>query len=89
MISLGLYFNLDSLSYFLDDEEVSAYYVNDSDFFFFLRKDIVDKLLESENGILWLRLEENRTVMGTVPKDIEQPQKRYSHIVSDCIYPNN
>lgn len=87
--SLGLYFNLDSLSYFLDDEEVSAYYVNDSDFFFFLRKDIVDKLLESENGILWLRLEENRTVMGTVPKDIEQPQKRYSHIVSDCIYPNN
>lgn len=51
--------------------------------------DIVDRFLEQENGKLWIRLEENRTVMGSVPKDIEQPQKRYSHIVTDCIYLNN
>lgn len=86
--SLGLEFNLDSLSYFLNEEEVSAYYVNDSDFFFFMRKDVVDDLLELEKAKLWYRLEENRTIIGKIPENINQPSERYKHIATDCFYPS-
>lgn len=68
--------------------EVSAYYVNDSDFFFFLRKDIVDKLLEKKSAKLWVRLEENRTILGNVPGHVNQPSERYKHISTDCFYTN-
>lgn len=86
--SLGLEFNLDSLSYFLNEEEVSAYYVNASDFFFFMRKDVVDDLLELEKAKLWYRLEENRTIIGKIPENINQPSERYKHIATDCFYPS-
>lgn len=48
---LKLTFDIDRLAYIFANEEVSASFICDDSTFFFLRKDIVDKLLKMKNPI--------------------------------------
>lgn len=50
-------------------EEVSAYYVNDTDMFFYLRKDVVDEIQERCNSKIRLHIYENRIADKDLPED--------------------
>ena len=83
---LELTFDMDRLAYTFANEEVSTWFICDDSMFFFLRKDIVDKLLEMKKSYLYIQMEEHRSIIGKLPDTIEEPEIRYNHKVSHKSY---
>ena len=79
---LELTFDVDRLAYTFANEDVSTSFICDDSMFFFLRKDIVDKLLEMKKSYLYFRMEEHRSIIGKLPPTIKVPEIRYNHKVS-------
>lgn len=84
---LELTFDMDRQAYTFANEEVSTWFICDDSMFFFLRKDIVDKLLEMKKSYLYFRMEEHRSIIGKLPHAIEDPGIHYNHKVSYNSYP--
>ena len=84
---LKLTFDVDRLAYTFANEEVSTWFICDDSMFFFLRKDIVDKLLEMKKSYLYFRMEEHRSIIGKLPHAIEDLGIHYNHKVSYNSYP--
>ena len=79
---LKLTFDIDRLAYIFANEEVSASFICDDSTFFFLRKDIVDKLLKMKKSYLYIQMEEHRSITGKLPPNIEEPEMCYNKRVS-------
>ena len=79
---LELTFDIDRLAYIFANEEVSASFICDDSTFFFLRKDIVDKLLKMKKSYLYIQMEEHRSIIGKLPPNIEEPEMCYNKRVS-------
>lgn len=79
---LELTFDIDRLAYIFANEEVSASFICDDSTFFFLRKDIVDKLLKMKKSYLYIQMEEHRSITGKLPSNIEEPEMCYNKRVS-------
>lgn len=84
---LELTFDMERQAYIFVNEEVSTSFICDDSMFFFLRKDIVDKLLEMKKSYLYIQMEEHRSIIGKLPHDIEDPGIHYNHKVSYNSYP--
>lgn len=54
--------DIDSMEYLLNGEVVSVHYINETDQFFYLRKDVVDMILSKFRGKLRHHLYERRMV---------------------------
>ena len=83
---LELTFDMDRLAYTFANEDVSTSFICDDSMFFFLRKDVVDKLLEMKKSYLYIQMEEHRSIIGKLPHAIEEPEIRYNHKVSHNSY---
>lgn len=83
---LGLLFDVKSLSYYLKDEKVSEHYVCDSGFFFYLRKDIVDRILENYNAKLYSQIYESRIVDSSLPEKAPEMSEKYKNNKASCFY---
>ena len=83
---LELTFDVDRLAYTFANEDVSTSFIGDDSMFFFLRKDVVDKLLEMKKSYLYIQMEEHRSIIGKLPDTIEAPEIRYNHKVSHNSY---
>ena len=83
---LELTFDVDRLTYTFANEDVSTSFIGDDSMFFFLRKDVVDKLLEMKKSYLYIQMEEHRSIIGKLPDTIEEPEIRYNHKVSHNSY---
>lgn len=83
---LELTFDMDRLAYTFANEDVSTSFICDDSMFFFLRKDVVDKLLEMKKSYLYIQMEEHRSIIGKLPDTIEEPEIRYNHKVSHNSY---
>lgn len=83
---LELTFDVDRLAYTFANEDVSTSFIGDDSMFFFLRKDVVDKLLEMKKSYLYIQMEEHRSIIGKLPDTIEEPEIRYNHKVSHKSY---
>lgn len=83
---LELTFDVDRLAYTFANEDVSTSFIYDDSMFFFLRKDVVDKLLEMKKSYLYIQMEEHRSIIGKLPDTIEEPEIRYNHKVSHKSY---
>lgn len=83
---LGLEFDMNRMSYILDGEEVSAYYDNDTDFFFYLRKDVVDRILEMHNVKLRFHYYEYRAVGAKLPESVPLIKDRFKQVDEDAFY---
>ena len=84
---LELTFDMERQTYIFANEEVSTSFICDDSMFFFLRKDIVDKLLEMKKSYLYIQMEEHRSIIGKLPHAIEDPGIHYNHKVSYNSYP--
>lgn len=85
---VGLIFDMGRMSYYKGEEEVSAYYVNDSDMFFYLRKDIVDKILERFDSKIRHHIYEYRMVDKDLPADAPEISDQFVQHDEDCFYDN-
>lgn len=83
---LELTFDVDRLAYTFANEDVSTSFIGDDSMFFFLRKDVVGKLLEMKKSYLYIQMEEHRSIIGKLPDTIEEPEIRYNHKVSHKSY---
>ena len=84
---LELTFDVDRLAYTFANEDVSTSFIGNDSMFFFLRKDVVDKLLEKRKSYLYIQMEEHRSIIGKLPDVIEDPGIHYNHKVSYNSYP--
>lgn len=84
---LGLRFDVNSMAYYDKEGRVaSAYYVNDTDQFFYVRKDVVDALLTKKKACLRLHICENRIVNYELPKALDTLSTKASDKVANLIY---
>lgn len=86
-LELGLRFDVNTMTYYDKDGHVATmYYINDTDMFFYLRKDMVDTLLAQKKACLRLHIFENRTVSRELPEAIKAPKSLYKDSKADVIY---
>lgn len=83
---IGLSFDIPKMTYFKGEEEVSAYYVNDTDLFFYLRKDIVDEILSLTGSKIRHHIYERRMVDEKLPANAPNVKNRYVQYEEDCFY---
>ncbi len=83
---LGLELDAVSMEYTHNGEIVSAHYVNETDHFFYLRKDIVDTILKEYNGKIRHHLYERRIVNEKLPEGVPAVGKRYIENEKDVYY---
>lgn len=84
--TIGLELDVVSMEYFLNGEVVSAHYVNETDHFFYLRKDVVDAILKAYNGKIRHHLYEKRMVNENLPDGVPVVNKRYIENEKDVYY---
>lgn len=75
--SIGLTFNMIDMSYYLEDEVVSMYYVNETDNFFFIRKDVVNKILRKYDAKIRFHIYEQRMVDDDASEFLTGIQDKY------------
>lgn len=85
---VGLSFDLNKMSYVKGNEEVSAYYINDTDLFFYLRKDVVDELLDRLDAKIRHHIYEFRMVEENLPPNAPTIKERFVQHDDDCFYDN-
>lgn len=87
MLKLGLRFDVNTMTYYDENSHVaSAYFVNDSDLFLYLRKDILDKLLRITDSALRLHIYERRMISREIPKEKDCFPNTYEQHERDVIY---
>lgn len=84
--NLGLLLDVKTLSYYYKNEKVSEYYVCDSGFFFYLRKDIVDRILETYNAKIYYQIYESRIVDSSLPENAPEMSEKYKNNKTSCFY---
>lgn len=85
-VNIGLKFNLDDMEYYLGEEKVSVHYVNETDHFFFLRKDIVDTILKKYNAKIKYHVFEQRIIDRDLPETVIKPEDRFAQNFADIFY---
>ena len=65
------------MNYYLNGEEVSAYYVNDKDQFFFLRKDVLNSILKLYKARIKCHIYEYRMVADNLPDGVPEISDRF------------
>lgn len=86
-VKLGLRFDVNTMAYYdRNGHEASIYFVNDSDLFFYLRKDIVDTILKETNSCLRFHIYERRMVSSSLPKERDVYVKKFEQRERDVIY---
>lgn len=85
---IGLTFDLKTMTYYYNNEKVSEYFINESDHFFYLRKDIVDAILNIYNVKLYHRIYERRIITSKSKDMPEIPEKFAEHEI-DLFYDGN
>ncbi len=86
-VRFGLRFDVNTMNYYdQDGKEASAYFVNDSDLFFYLRKDIVDTILKETKSCLRFHIYEQRMISSEMPKEYDTYSKKYEQRDRDVIY---
>lgn len=83
---MGLLWDVKTMSYSYNKEIVSKFIVNDSDFFFFLRKDIVEQILKMLGCKLHQRIIESKNYLSKAPKTLNLPSKQYEDYQYDKYY---
>lgn len=85
-IELGLRFDVNTMAYYDNDGNIaSVYYANGTDQFFYLRKDIVERLLVIKKACIRLHIYERRMI-DSLPSGIKAPKKTYVDQKKDVIY---
>ncbi len=83
---LELRFDVNDMTYYdKDGKEASVYYANETDLFFYLRKDIVERLLEIKQACIRLHIYERRMI-DSLPSGIKAPKKTYADRKKDIVY---
>ena len=72
--------------YDIEGKEASAYFVNDSDLFFYLRKDLLDAMLEETKSCLRFHIYERRMISSKIPKEWDVYPKKFEQRGRDVIY---
>lgn len=85
---IGLTFDLKTMTYYYNNEKVSEYFINESDHLFYLRKDIVDAILNIYNVKLYHRIYERRIITSKSKDMPEIPEKFAEHEI-DLFYDGN
>ena len=86
-IKLGLRFDVNTMTYYdINGVEASAYFVNDSDMFFYLRKDIVDAMLKETKSCLRFHIYERRIISTDIPKERDAYPKKFEQRDRNVIY---
>ena len=74
---IELVFDVRKMNYYLNGEEVSAYYVNDKDQFFFLRKDVLNSILKLYKARIKCHIYEYRMVADNLPDGVPEISDRF------------
>lgn len=85
---IGLTFDLKTMTYYYNNEKVSEYFINGSDHFFYLRKDIVDAILSIYNVKLYHRIYERR-IITSKSKDMPEIPEKFAEYEIDLFYDGN
>ncbi|MBP5476569.1 MAG: hypothetical protein J6Y00_02650 [Paludibacteraceae bacterium] len=86
-VRFGLRFDVNTMIYYdQDGKEASAYFVNDSDLFFYFRKDIVDTILKETKSCLRFHIYERRVISADIPKERDVYPKKFEQRERDVIY---
>lgn len=83
---VGLDFDIDTMEYQLSGEPVSVHYINDSDQFFYLRRDIVDAILKAYDARIRYHLYERRMVNEKLPDKVPSVKDRFIQNEKDIYY---
>ena len=83
---VGLVLDIETMEYQLKGELVSVHYINDSDQFFYLRKDVVDTILKEYNGKIRYHLYERRMVNEKLPDNVPAIKERFIQNEKDIYY---
>jgi hypothetical protein len=84
---LCLQFDVNTMTYYDADFKTAAvYFVNDTDLFFYLRKDIVDRLLELTESALRFHIYERCMISHEIPKEKDKFLKKFEQRERDVIY---
>ena len=83
---MGLVFDIVTMEYSADGEVVSAHYINDTDQFFFIRRDVMDRILKAYHGKIRHHLYERRMVNEKLPKDVAEVKERFVQHEKDLFY---
>ena len=84
--AVGLELDIDSMEYLLNGEVVSVHYINETDQFFYLRKDVVDMILSKFHGKLRHHLYERRMVNEKLPNTVPTVKNRFVQKEKDVFY---
>ena len=87
--SIGLTFNVADMSYYMGGEAVSMYYINESDNFFFMRKDVVDTILNAYSAKIRFHVYEQRLADEGLPELLAGINDRYVENEEDIFYKSN
>lgn len=85
-LRMGLLFDMDKMAYTHDGEEASAYFVNDSNFFFYMRRDVVDKILDAYGSKIRHHFYERRMIDNDLPKSVTDVSNRFKQVDEDVFY---
>ncbi len=87
-MELGLRYDVNTMAYYdKDGNRASVYYINDTDQFFYLRKDIVKELMAMKDVSLRLHIYESRMVIGN-SSHVNAMRKKFEDRKRDVIYRN-
>ena len=84
--AIGLELDIDSMEYYHEGEQVSEHYINDTDQFFYLRKDVVDMILEKYHGKLRHHLYERRMINEKLPENVPEVKEKFVQNEKDVFY---
>lgn len=84
---LGLRLDINDMVYYdSTGRAASVYFVNENDHFFYLRKDIVDEMLNIKNAKLRFHIFERRMVVGDLPSHVPAMETRFVEHVTNSVY---
>ena len=83
---LGLAFDIDLMEYSFDGEVVTAHFINDTDQFFFIRRDVMDRILKAYHGKIRHHLYERRMVNEKLPAEVPEVKERFVQNEKDVFY---
>lgn len=87
-MELGLRYDVNTMAYYdKDGRQASVYYINDSDQFFYVRKDLVEKLMAMKDVSLRLHIYESRMAIGN-SSHVAAMLKKFEDRRRDVIYRN-
>ena len=86
--NIGLTFDMKTMTYYLGDKEVSAYFVNDEDMYFYIKRDIVDLILKKHKAKLRHHIYERRVVTGKPSKEMVElcDDQKFRQLDRDVFY---